>query len=46
VYGPGVKGGPRTEPVTPLHAAPIAAHFLGVPPPAKAMYPRPSTLGE
>lgn len=46
VYGPGVKGGPRAEEVTPLHAAPVAAMFLGVPPPAKAMYPLPKTLAE
>lgn len=46
VYGPGVKGGQRAEGVTPLHAAPIAAKFLGVPPPAKAMYPLPKTLAE
>lgn len=46
VFGPGVKGGKRSEQVTPLHAAPIAAKFLGVPPPAKAMYPLPKTLAE
>ncbi len=46
VYGPGVKGGPREEAVAPLHAAPIAAKFLGVPPPAKAMYGVPRTLAE
>jgi predicted AlkP superfamily pyrophosphatase or phosphodiesterase len=46
VYGPGVGGGPRAEHVTPLHAAPIAAHFLGVPPPAKATYPLPKSLAQ
>ncbi|MCU0704559.1 MAG: alkaline phosphatase family protein [Fimbriiglobus sp.] len=46
VYGPGVKGGPRAEAVTPLHAAPIAAKFLGVPPPPAAMYTLPKTLQE
>ena len=45
VYGPGVPGGKRGEKVTPLHAAAVAAHFLGVPPPEKAAYPLPSTLG-
>ncbi len=46
VYGPGVKGGVREEAVAPLHAAPIVAKFLGVPPPAKAMYGLPRTLAE
>ena len=46
VYGPGVKGGPRDEAVAPLHAAPVAAKFLGVPPPARAMYGVPRTLVE
>lgn len=46
VYGPGVKGGKRDEPVTPLHAAPVAAKFLGVPPPAKATVTLPKTLAE
>lgn len=46
VYGPGVKGGERKEDVTPLHAAPVAAKFLGVPPPAKAVYGVPRTLAE
>ncbi len=46
VYGPGVKGGVREELVAPLHAAPIAAKFLGVPPPARAMYGVPRTLAE
>jgi hypothetical protein len=46
VYGPGVRGGPRAESVAPLHAAPIAAKFLGVPRPAKAMYPLPRTLAD
>jgi predicted AlkP superfamily pyrophosphatase or phosphodiesterase len=44
VYGPGVAGGKRTEKVTPLHAAPIAAQFLGIPSPTDALYPVPATL--
>jgi hypothetical protein len=44
VYGPGVTGGKRTEAVTPLHAAPVAAHYLGVSRPAKAEYELPSSL--
>jgi hypothetical protein len=46
VYGPGVKGGVRTEEVTPLHAAPVAARFLGVPPPAKATVALPESLAD
>lgn len=45
VYGPGVPGGKRAEKVTPLHAAPVAASFLGIPPPADALYGVPKTLG-
>jgi hypothetical protein len=44
-YGPGVGGGRRAERVSPLHAAPIAASFLGIPPPSDAMYGVPKTLG-
>lgn len=44
VYGPGVGGGKREEKVTPLHAAPVAAHFLGVPRPAQSAYPLPTSL--
>jgi hypothetical protein len=44
VYGPGVPGGRRAEPVTPQHAAAVLAHFLGVDPPRDAAYPVPATL--
>jgi predicted AlkP superfamily pyrophosphatase or phosphodiesterase len=44
VYGPGVAGGKRTEKVTPQHAAPIVADFLGVPPPKACEYNLPATL--
>jgi hypothetical protein len=44
VYGPGVRGGRRSEAVTPLHAAAAAAHFLGVPRPLKAQYDLPNSL--
>lgn len=44
VYGPGVAGGRRSEAVTPQHAAPIAAAFLGVPPPRDCEYTVPATL--
>ncbi len=45
VYGPGVGGGRRAEKVSPLHAAPVAASFLGIPPPTDALYGVPKTLG-
>ena len=44
VYGPGIPGGRRAEPVTPLHTAAILARFLGVTPPRDAQYPVPATL--
>ncbi|MDB5313840.1 MAG: phoV 1 [Gemmataceae bacterium] len=44
VYGPGVPGGPRAEPVTPQATAAIFARFLGIRPPAAANYPVPATL--
>lgn len=44
VYGPGVTGGKRADPVTPLHAAAVAAHFLRVPRPVKAQYELPASL--
>jgi predicted AlkP superfamily pyrophosphatase or phosphodiesterase len=46
VYGPGVKGGKRSEKVSPLHAAPVAAYFLGVVPPKDALYGVPKTLAK
>jgi predicted AlkP superfamily pyrophosphatase or phosphodiesterase len=44
VYGPGVTGGRRAEPVAPQQAAPIAAAFLGVPAPRDCEYGLPATL--
>ena len=44
VYGPGVPGGPRSEPVTPQHTAAIFSRFLGIRPPRDAEYPVPATL--
>ncbi|MBX9584057.1 MAG: alkaline phosphatase family protein [Gemmataceae bacterium] len=44
VYGPGVAGGDRAEPVTPQALAAVFAHFLGVRPPADADAPVPATL--
>src|SRR5207237_3146731 len=44
VYGPGVKGGVRDEPVTPQATAAVFARFLGVKPPASAEFPVPATL--
>lgn len=44
VFAPGVPGGKRTEPVTPLHAAAVASKLLGVAPPKTAQYPVPATL--
>ena len=43
-FGPGVGGGRRAEPVTPQHAAPITAAFLGVGVPADCEYKVPATL--
>jgi arylsulfatase A-like enzyme len=44
VYAPGVAGGPRTEPVTPLAVPAILGRTLGITPPASAAYPVPGTL--
>ncbi|HUR55522.1 MAG TPA: alkaline phosphatase family protein, partial [Gemmataceae bacterium] len=44
VYGPGVGGGPRTEPTAPQAAATILSRFLAVPPPKDADFPVPTTL--
>lgn len=44
VYGPGVPGGDRTEPVTPQALAAVFARFLGVRPPADADAPVPASL--
>jgi hypothetical protein len=44
VYGPGIPGGVRTEPVTPQATAAIFARYLGVRPPADADFPVPMTL--
>ena len=44
VFGPGIPGGARNEPVTPQAAAAIVSHFLRVPPPADAEYPVPASL--
>ena len=44
VYGPGVSGGPRNEPVTPQAAAAIFSRFLGLRSPADAEFPVPASL--
>ena len=44
VYGPGVSGGPRNEPVTPQATAAIFSQFLGLRRPADAEFPVPTTL--
>jgi hypothetical protein len=44
VYGPGIPGGARTEPVTPQAIAAIFAHGLGIRPPAAAEAPLPRSL--
>jgi hypothetical protein len=44
VYGPGIPGGPRSEPVTPQSAAAIFSRFLGLRPPADADFSIPATL--
>jgi hypothetical protein len=44
VYGPGVKAGVRKDRVTPLAAAPVLAHALGIRPPAAAEAPVPRGL--
>ena len=44
VMGPGVVGGTKTEPVTPLATAAIFAEWLGIPRPKWAEYPVPESL--
>ena len=44
VLGPGIPGGPRSEPVTPQATAAIFSRFLGQRPPAHAEYPVPGSL--
>jgi hypothetical protein len=44
VYGPGVRAGVRQEPVSPLSAAAILAHYLGIKPPADAEAAVPASL--
>ncbi|MBX9627137.1 MAG: alkaline phosphatase family protein [Gemmataceae bacterium] len=44
VYGPGVRGGERAEPVTPQALAAVFAQFLGVRPPTDAEAPVPAKL--
>ena len=44
VLAPDAVGGRREEPVTPQHAAAIAARYLGVPPPRDCEYVLPATL--
>jgi hypothetical protein len=44
VYGPGIPGGVRTEPIAPQAAAAIFSRWLGVRPPDKADFPVPATL--
>ena len=43
-FGPGIPGGKRTDRVTPQHAAPIAAQFLGVNRPDHCDTTTPETL--
>ena len=43
-YGPGIPGGKRTEPITPLHAAAINADYLNIRPPIGNEYALPVTL--
>ena len=44
VYGPGISGGVRREPVTPQATAAIFSKWLGLPLPNKAEFPVPMTL--
>lgn len=44
VYGPGVRGGARTEAVTPQATAGVFSRFLGIRPPGDADFPVPTTL--
>jgi predicted AlkP superfamily pyrophosphatase or phosphodiesterase len=45
VYGPGIVGGVKTEPVTPQATAAIVSKWLGLPPPNKADVQVPVSLG-
>jgi Type I phosphodiesterase / nucleotide pyrophosphatase len=45
-YGPGIAGGKRPEKITPLHACPITADFLGLNPPRNNEYGLPTTLAK
>ena len=45
-YGPGIAGGKRDEKITPLHASPIVADFLGINPPRNCEYGLPITLAK
>jgi predicted AlkP superfamily pyrophosphatase or phosphodiesterase len=44
VYGPGISGGVRTEPIAPQAAAAIFSKWLGLRLPNKAEFPIPTTL--
>ena len=44
VYGPGISGGVRTEPITPQATAAIFSRWLGLRLPDKADFPVPATL--
>jgi hypothetical protein len=44
VYGPGISGGVRTEPIAPQAAAAIFSKWLGLRMPNKAEFPVPATL--
>jgi hypothetical protein len=44
VYGPGISGGVRTEPIVPQAAAAIFSKWLGLRLPNKAEFPIPATL--
>jgi hypothetical protein len=44
VYGPGIRGGPRTERTTPQALASIFARWLDIPRPKDAAFPIPTTL--
>jgi len=41
IFGPGIVGEQRDDPVTPLHATPIVADFLHLPPPRDCEYTLP-----
>jgi predicted AlkP superfamily pyrophosphatase or phosphodiesterase len=44
VFGPGIRSGISKVKVTPMHAAPILSHFLGLQPPKDCLYPVPEKL--